>query len=226
MAEEAPAAPATTPSKAAGKGKKKKAPVKRANRDGPSLSKQIVAVISESKERKGMSVAAMKKSLAASGVDVPKLNRRINIALVALVTKGILIQTTGIGASGSFKLAKDTVAKKPKKDRLPKKKPAAKKATTTTTTTTAAVAGRKSTAAAKKRRSTGKAEPKTKKSGKKAPAKKASKSTSSPRKAPASRAKTNPKSKKETPKKGRKPAAKKPAPKKAAKKAPGKKSKK
>lgn len=225
MAEEAPAAPATTPSKAAVKGKKKKAPVKRANRDGPSLSKQIVAVISESKERKGMSVAAMKKSLAASGVDVPKLNRRINIALVALVTKGILIQTTGIGASGSFKLAKDTVAKKPKKDRLPKKKPAAKKATTTTTTT-AAVAGRKSTAAAKKRRSTGKAEPKTKKSGKKAPAKKASKSTSSPRKAPASRAKTNPKSKKETPKKGRKPAAKKPAPKKAAKKAPGKKSKK
>uniref|UniRef100_A0A3Q2Z7I3 H15 domain-containing protein n=1 Tax=Hippocampus comes TaxID=109280 RepID=A0A3Q2Z7I3_HIPCM len=119
MAEEAPAAPATTPSKAAGKAKKKKQVVKRANRDTPSLSKQIVAVISESKERKGMSVALLKKSLAAKGVDVPKLNRRINVALVSLVTKGILTQTTGIGASGSFKLAKKEPATKCQEFRLP-----------------------------------------------------------------------------------------------------------
>uniref|UniRef100_A0A3B5Q375 Zgc:110425 n=1 Tax=Xiphophorus maculatus TaxID=8083 RepID=A0A3B5Q375_XIPMA len=103
MAEEAPAAaPAKAPAKAP---KKKSAP--RAKQDGPSLPKLIVAAVAESKERKGMSLAALKKVLAGKGVDVSKANKRINTAVTKLVTKGTLSQTKGTGASGSFKLAKD-----------------------------------------------------------------------------------------------------------------------
>ncbi|KAK7925276.1 hypothetical protein WMY93_007586 [Mugilogobius chulae] len=96
-----------------------------------SLQKLITAAIAESKERKGCSVAAVKKVLAAKGVDVAKANKRINTALKKLVTSGAVSQTKGTGASGSFKLAKKeakpkTVKKKPAKA----KKPAVKKAAT------------------------------------------------------------------------------------------------
>ncbi|KAK5599222.1 hypothetical protein CRENBAI_024264 [Crenichthys baileyi] len=64
MAEEAPAAaPAKAPAKAP---KKKSAP--RAKKDGPSLPKLIVAAVADSKERKGMSLAALKKVLAGKGL--------------------------------------------------------------------------------------------------------------------------------------------------------------
>uniref|UniRef100_A0A3P9NNN4 H15 domain-containing protein n=1 Tax=Poecilia reticulata TaxID=8081 RepID=A0A3P9NNN4_POERE len=99
MAEEAPAA-VKAPAKAP---KKKSAP--RAKKDGPSLSKLIVAAVADSKERKGVSLAALKKVLAGKGVDVAKL-----------VTGGTLSQTKGTGASGSFKLAK----KEPKETCLEK----------------------------------------------------------------------------------------------------------
>uniref|UniRef100_A0A3Q2P8X1 H15 domain-containing protein n=1 Tax=Fundulus heteroclitus TaxID=8078 RepID=A0A3Q2P8X1_FUNHE len=102
MAEEAPAAaPAKAP--------KKKAASK-AKKDGPSLSKLIVAAVAESKERKGMSLAALKKVLAGKGVDVTKANKRINTAVTKLATAGTLSQTKGTGASGSFKLAKESKA--------------------------------------------------------------------------------------------------------------------
>uniref|UniRef100_A0A3B4F365 Si:dkey-23a13.17 n=1 Tax=Pundamilia nyererei TaxID=303518 RepID=A0A3B4F365_9CICH len=102
MAEEAPAAaPAKAPAKAP---KKKSAP--RAKKDGPSLPKLIVASVTESKERKGTSLAAIKKYLTAKNVDVPKANKRINTAVAKLVEKGLLSQVKGTGASGSFKLAK------------------------------------------------------------------------------------------------------------------------
>uniref|UniRef100_A0A3P9Q8B8 Histone H2B n=1 Tax=Poecilia reticulata TaxID=8081 RepID=A0A3P9Q8B8_POERE len=102
MAEEAPAAaPAKAPAKAP---KKKSAP--RPKKDGPSLPKLIVDAVAESKERKGTSLAALKKVLAGKGVDVSKANKRINTAVTKLVTKGTLSQTKGTGASGSFKLAK------------------------------------------------------------------------------------------------------------------------
>uniref|UniRef100_A0A3B5PRH8 Zgc:110425 n=1 Tax=Xiphophorus maculatus TaxID=8083 RepID=A0A3B5PRH8_XIPMA len=98
MAEEAPAA-VKAPAKAP---KKKSAP--RAKKDGPSLSKLIVAAVADSKERKGVSLAALKKVLAGKGVDVAKANKRINTAVTKLVTGGTLSQTKGTGASGSFKL--------------------------------------------------------------------------------------------------------------------------
>uniref|UniRef100_A0A3P9L554 H15 domain-containing protein n=1 Tax=Oryzias latipes TaxID=8090 RepID=A0A3P9L554_ORYLA len=105
MAEEAPAA---APAKAPAKSPKKKKAAARPKKDGPSISKLLVSAVTESKERKGMSLAALKKVLAGKGVDVTKANKRINTAVTKLVTKGTLSQTKGTGASGSFKLAKES----------------------------------------------------------------------------------------------------------------------
>uniref|UniRef100_A0A8C7J700 Histone H1 n=1 Tax=Oncorhynchus kisutch TaxID=8019 RepID=A0A8C7J700_ONCKI len=124
MAEVAPA-PAAAPAKAP----KKKAAAK-PKKAGPSVGELIVKAVSASKERSGVSLAALKKSLAAGGYDVEKNNSRVKIAVKSLVTKGTLVQTKGTGASGSFKLNKKAVeAKKPaKKAAAPKaKKVAAKK---------------------------------------------------------------------------------------------------
>ncbi|CAL9685037.1 unnamed protein product [Knipowitschia caucasica] len=125
MAETAPAAPA--PAKA--KAPKKKAAAKKS--DGPNLGALIKTAIAESKERKGISVAAVKKALAAKGVDVVKANKRINNTLKRMVLNGVVSQTKGTGASGSFKLAaKEAKPKTAKKAPAKAKKPAAKKATT------------------------------------------------------------------------------------------------
>uniref|UniRef100_A0A3Q0RXG4 Histone H1 n=1 Tax=Amphilophus citrinellus TaxID=61819 RepID=A0A3Q0RXG4_AMPCI len=97
MAEVAPA-PAAAPAKPA---KKKSTKVKKT---GPSVSDLIVKVVTASKERKGVSLAALKKALAAGGYDVEKNNARVKIAIKSLVSKGTLVQLKGIGASGSFKL--------------------------------------------------------------------------------------------------------------------------
>ncbi|XP_062289614.1 histone H1-like isoform X2 [Scomber scombrus] len=125
MAEVAPA-PAATPAKAA----KKKAAAKPKN-TGPSVSELIVKTASASKERSGVSLAALKKALAAGGYDVDKNKARVKTAVKSLVTKGTLVQTKGTGASGSFKMSKkvETKPKKaPVKKAAPKaKKPAAKK---------------------------------------------------------------------------------------------------
>ncbi|MGH0115142.1 UNVERIFIED_CONTAM: hypothetical protein FKN15_070662 [Acipenser sinensis] len=116
---------------------------------GPSVSDLIVKTVSASKERSGVSLAALKKALAAGGYDVEKNNSRVNTAVKSLVSKETLLQTKGVGASGSFRLnkkvveAKDKAAKKkaapkPKKPavkkaapkKAPAKKPATKKAAT------------------------------------------------------------------------------------------------
>ncbi|XP_032505190.1 histone H1t [Phocoena sinus] len=75
-----------------------------------SLSKLIIEALSISQERAGMSVVALKKALAAVGYDVEKNNSRIKLGLKSLVSKGILVQTRGTGASGSFKLSKKVAA--------------------------------------------------------------------------------------------------------------------
>ncbi|KAK7880483.1 hypothetical protein WMY93_032890 [Mugilogobius chulae] len=110
MAEET--APAAAPAPAKAKAPRKKAAAKKKDA-GPSLQKLITAAIAESKERKGCSVAAVKKALAAKGVDVAKANKRINTALKKLVTSGAVSQTKGTGASGSFKLAKRRPSPRP-----------------------------------------------------------------------------------------------------------------
>uniref|UniRef100_A0A3B3QD89 Histone H1 n=1 Tax=Paramormyrops kingsleyae TaxID=1676925 RepID=A0A3B3QD89_9TELE len=100
MAEVAPA-PAAAPAKAP---KKKAAP--KPKKSGPSVGELIVKAVSASKERGGVSLAALKKALAAGGYDVERNNSRLKLAIKALVTKGTLVQTKGTGASGSFKLNK------------------------------------------------------------------------------------------------------------------------
>uniref|UniRef100_A0A3B4YMS8 Histone H1 n=1 Tax=Seriola lalandi dorsalis TaxID=1841481 RepID=A0A3B4YMS8_SERLL len=101
MAEVAPApAPAAAPAKAA----KKK--VSKPKKVGPSLGELIVNAVAASKERSGVSAAALKKALAAGGYDVEKNKARVKTAIKSLVAKGTLVQTKGTGASGSFKMNK------------------------------------------------------------------------------------------------------------------------
>ncbi|OCT58933.1 hypothetical protein XELAEV_18001422mg, partial [Xenopus laevis] len=127
MAETAPAPP---PAEPAAKAKKiqqpKKAAAKAKKPSGPSASDLLVKAVSASKERSGVSLAALKKALAAGGYDVDKNNSRLKLALKALVTKGTLTQVKGTGASGSFKLNKKQLEGKDKA--VAKKKPAPPKA--------------------------------------------------------------------------------------------------
>uniref|UniRef100_A0A673IN93 Histone H1 n=1 Tax=Sinocyclocheilus rhinocerous TaxID=307959 RepID=A0A673IN93_9TELE len=108
MAETAPAA-AAPPAKAP----KKKSAAK-AKKAGPAVGDLIVKAVSASKERSGVSLAALKKALAAGGYDVEKKNSRIKLAIKSLVTKGTLVQVKGTGASGSFKLNKQQTETKKK----------------------------------------------------------------------------------------------------------------
>ncbi|NWW71668.1 H110 protein, partial [Climacteris rufus] len=118
-------AAAKKPKKAAG-GSKARKPA------GPSVTELITKAVSASKERKGLSLAALKKALAAGGYDVEKNNSRIKLGLKSLVSKGTLVQTKGIGASGSFRISKkpgEVKEKAPKKKKVvaKPKKPAVKK---------------------------------------------------------------------------------------------------
>ncbi|XP_017529327.2 LOW QUALITY PROTEIN: histone H1.1-like [Manis javanica] len=72
---------------------------------GPPVSELIVQAVSFSKERSGVSLAALKKALAAAVYDVEK-NSRMKLGLKSLVSKGTLVQTKGTGASSSFKANK------------------------------------------------------------------------------------------------------------------------
>ena len=113
-----------TPKKAA------KAPVKKP--DHPPVATMVPAAITALKDRKGSSLAAIKKYIGANyKVDVAKLAPFIRRFLKKAVADGKLAQTKGSGAAGSFKIAKVEAEKKPKKvKKTPKKaakKPAAKK---------------------------------------------------------------------------------------------------
>ena len=161
----------------------------------PTFAVMIAAAIAELKERKGSSRQAIEKYIAANYKVGPKYTGPLKQALKKGVEKGTFVQTKGVGASGSFKIAKPEPEKKPavKKPAAKKTtKPAAKKVTKKTPvkkTATKKTAAKKP--AAKKATAT-----------KKAPAKKAA---SPKKKAPAK--KTGKVTKKAAPKK--KPAAKK-----------------
>ncbi|XP_052000195.1 histone H1-like [Xyrauchen texanus] len=203
MAETAPAA-AATPAKAP-----KKISAAKPKKTGPSVGELIIKTVSASKERSGVSLAALKKALAAGGYDVEKNNSRVKIAIKSLVTEGTLVQTKGTGASGSFKLNKKQAEseKKPAKKAAPKVKKAAVK----------------KPAAAKKPKSAATKKPAAKKSPKKVkkPAA-AKKATKSPKKA---KKPATPKKAAKSPKKAKtvKPKAAKPKAAKPKKAAPKKK---
>ncbi|XP_053545375.1 histone H1A-like [Bombina bombina] len=131
MAETAPIAPPAESAAPAKKQPKKKAAVSggakksRPAKSGPSVSDLIFKAVSASKERSGVSLAALKKALAAEGYDVEKNNSRLKLALKALVSKERLVQLKGSGASGSFKVNKKQLQSQEKADKK-KALPAAK----------------------------------------------------------------------------------------------------
>uniref|UniRef100_A0A671PZW8 H15 domain-containing protein n=1 Tax=Sinocyclocheilus anshuiensis TaxID=1608454 RepID=A0A671PZW8_9TELE len=95
---------------------------------GPSIGKLIVKAVSTSKEKSGVSLAALKKALAAGGYVVEKNNSRFKIiAVKSLVTKGTLVQTKGTGATKLNKKQAETMTKTHQENRSKAKKPAAKK---------------------------------------------------------------------------------------------------
>ncbi|XP_067836626.1 histone H1-like, partial [Heptranchias perlo] len=113
---------------------KKKKAVPRPKSTGPPLGEQILKIVGDCKDRKGISLAAIKKVLATKGLDVEKLRSQIKLSIKRNVEKGSLVQIKGTGASGSFRVAKKEtqakVVKKVKKQvtkKSPGKKPAAKK---------------------------------------------------------------------------------------------------
>merc|ERR1711894_521372 len=111
----------------------------------PATSVMVKEAIENLKERKGSSLIAIKKYLATNyKVDPVKHGHFIKKALASGVEEKTIVQVKGIGASGSFKLAKveakpkkavkpKASSKKPKtptKKKVPKTKPAASKKAT------------------------------------------------------------------------------------------------
>uniref|UniRef100_A0A3P8NFE6 Histone H1 n=1 Tax=Astatotilapia calliptera TaxID=8154 RepID=A0A3P8NFE6_ASTCA len=109
-----------SPSKAA-----KKTMTSKPKKVGLSVGELIVKAVAASKERNGLSVAALKKALAAGGYDVDKNKARVKTAIKSLVAKGTLVQTKGTRTSGSFKMNKATESKAKKPAAAKAKKPAA-----------------------------------------------------------------------------------------------------
>ncbi|XP_061051765.1 histone H1.4-like [Eubalaena glacialis] len=146
MSETVPAAPPVTSAKKTRVKKKalKSAGAVKRKASRPPVSELITKAVAASKERSGMSLAALKKALAAGGYDVEKNNSRIKLGLKSLVSKGTLVQTKGTGTSGSFKLNKKSATEEAK--------PKAKKASATNP--------KKATGAKKPKKATGAASPK------------------------------------------------------------------
>merc|ERR1711884_307521 len=93
---------AAAPKKAAPKAKK---PAKKA--DHPPVATMVNAAIAALKDRKGSSLAAIKKYIQATyKVDVVKLAPFVRRYLKKAVVDGKLSQVKGSGASGSFKIVK------------------------------------------------------------------------------------------------------------------------
>ncbi|KAJ8682796.1 hypothetical protein QAD02_018588 [Eretmocerus hayati] len=129
MAEISTAAPVKT-GKAAEKTKEKRPTKPRAH---PTTSEMVLAAITNLAEKKGSSLAAIKKYIVGTyNLDIEKQASFIRRALKAAVEKKTIIQTKGTGASGRFRLPgkadESKVPKKPaaKKEAAAKKKPVAK----------------------------------------------------------------------------------------------------
>ncbi|KAL9838992.1 histone H1.01-like [Geothlypis trichas] len=98
---------------------------------GPRVTGLLTRAVSAPKERKELSLATLRKALAAGGCDKEENKSHTKLGPKSLVSNGTLAQTKGIRTSGSFKLNKkpgETKEKATKKMTAAKpKKPAAKK---------------------------------------------------------------------------------------------------
>ena len=168
---------------AAAPAKKAAAKKPKAKPSHPKTSQMVDAAIKALKERKGSSLAAIKKHIVANNkVDGDKIAPFIRRYIKKAVTDGTLVQTKGIGANGSFKLASAVKETKPKS--TPKKKKAAPKKAAT-----------KKTATPKKKKAVKKTATKSKKE------KKPAKSPKKPKAPKPKKAASKPKTKKAAPKK-------------------------
>uniref|UniRef100_A0A6V7HUK0 H15 domain-containing protein n=1 Tax=Bracon brevicornis TaxID=1563983 RepID=A0A6V7HUK0_9HYME len=78
----------------------------------PTTSVMVTTAIKTLSERNGSSMHAIKKFMAQEyNIDVDARSHLIKKALKEGVASGDIIQTTGIGASGSFKLSKASKSK-------------------------------------------------------------------------------------------------------------------
>ncbi|CAG5092769.1 Similar to His1: Histone H1 (Drosophila melanogaster) [Cotesia congregata] len=94
----------------------------------PSTADMVTTAIRILDERGGSSLHAIKKYISVTYmVDTDKMGPFIKKFIKSAVTKGLLIQTKGIGAAGSFKLAPEK-ASKTKKKLTAAKKPTKKSA--------------------------------------------------------------------------------------------------
>ncbi|KAL7635448.1 UNVERIFIED_CONTAM: hypothetical protein RMT77_014517 [Armadillidium vulgare] len=126
---EAPAAPVAKATKKAPKDKKPKAK-KTPTSTHPKYTTMIAEAIGALKERTGSSRHAIVKYIVANyKIDEKTANSRVKLALRREVQSGSLKQVKGVGASGSFRLAKADDSKPKKSPAKKAKKPAAKKPT-------------------------------------------------------------------------------------------------
>ena len=120
---ESPATPAAKNAKKAPKEKKVKT---KKTVTHPKYFIMISEAIEALKERSGSSRQAIVKYIVSNyKIDEKTANTQVKLSLKREVESGSLKQVKGIGASGSFKLAKGDEESKPKK--AVAKKPAAKK---------------------------------------------------------------------------------------------------
>ncbi|XP_059825238.1 histone H1-like [Hypanus sabinus] len=89
--------------------------------NGPTITDHVLSLAAATKERRGISLAALKKALTAKGYDVNRNNARVNLTVRQLVQKGSLVKTSGHGAAGSFKLNRLAAPKQGKKEATRKK---------------------------------------------------------------------------------------------------------
>merc|ERR1712096_60201 len=148
----------------------------------PTYREMISCALGAMKERKGTSRQKIQKYIVDTyKLDLSASNSHLKRALTSGVEKGAFLQTTGKGASGSFKLAKvvPMISAGPKrKKKAAAKKPAAKKAAAKKRVKKTAAKKRPVKKSAKKPAASKKAASKKKvtkkKPAKKAPSKKAS----------------------------------------------------
>lgn len=159
---------------AASKSKKKPA-------EHPKYSEMIISAIGALKERKGSSRQKIIKYMKEkySSLDDHSCDTHVKLALVRMTKNGQLLQQTGKGASGSFKVApqkeKKPAAKKPKTKKPAAAKPKKKKEATP----------KKQKTVVKKKKTVKSKKPAEKKKAQKKPTKKPASKTKSAKKSPA-----------------------------------------
>ncbi|XP_075384008.1 histone H1.0 [Tenrec ecaudatus] len=92
--------------------KPKKAKASKKSTDHPKYSDMIVAAIQAEKNRAGSSRQSIQKYMKSHYKVGENSDSQIKLSIKRLVTTGVLKQTKGVGASGSFRLAKSNEPKR------------------------------------------------------------------------------------------------------------------